>query len=131
MLDELGRARWLRRAAIGGLLCWHLGVACEEECGEGACGIGFDGKIYEKALDQVGLTLNANSLPTDQGGAFRPSGVRLGTPAITTRGLKEDKMAWIVELIDRVLANPESEENIAQVRAEVNAEMVKYPLFAW
>lgn len=50
---------------------------------------GFDGKLYEKALDKVGLTLNANALPSDKGGAFRPSGVRLGTPAITTRGLGE------------------------------------------
>ena len=70
-------------------------------------------------------------VPFDSRSAFQTSGLRFGTPAITTRGLTEDKMAWIVELIDRVLANPESEENIAAVRAEVNAEMVKYPLFAW
>ena len=54
-----------------------------------------------------------------------------GTPAITTRGLKEDKMPWIVDLIDQVLQNPESEANIAKVRSEVNAEMNQHPLFAW
>lgn len=53
---------------------------------------GIDGKFYEAALDKVGLTLNANSLPTDKGAAFRPSGVRLGTPAMTTRGLGEEEM---------------------------------------
>ena len=50
------------------------------------------GKFYEKALDLIGLTLNANALPGDTGGAFNPNGVRLGTPAITTRGMKEPEM---------------------------------------
>mgnify|MGYP002510737572 CR=1 FL=1 len=89
------------------------------------------GKVAEKALVAADITTNKNMVPFDSRSAFQTSGLRFGTPAITTRGLKEDKMAWIVELIDRVLANPESEENIAAVRAEVNAEMVKYPLFAW
>ena len=89
------------------------------------------GKVAEKALVAADITTNKNMVPFDSRSAFQTSGLRFGTPAITTRGLKEDKMAWIVELIDRVLSNPESEENIAAVRAEVNAEMVKYPLFAW
>jgi glycine hydroxymethyltransferase len=89
------------------------------------------GKLAEKALVAADITTNKNMVPFDSRSAFQTSGLRFGTPAITTRGLKEDKMPWIVELIDRVLQNPESEENIAQVRAEVNAEMVKYPLFAW
>lgn len=58
---------------------------------------GISGKFYEKALDMVGLTLNANSLPGDKGGAFRPGGVRLGTPAITTRGMGEKEMVKIAE----------------------------------
>lgn len=58
---------------------------------------GFDGKLYEKALDKIGLTLNANALPADKGGAFRPSGVRLGTPAMTTRGLGEPEMQQIAD----------------------------------
>ncbi|MDO4752760.1 MAG: serine hydroxymethyltransferase [Candidatus Saccharibacteria bacterium] len=77
---------------------------------------GFDGKIYEKALDMVGLTLNANALPTDKGGAFRPSGVRLGTPAITTRGLKEAEMkilaGWMKEVAD-ICKETETEEKLA------------------
>lgn len=63
---------------------------------------GFDGKLYEKALDKIGLTLNANALPTDKGGAFRPSGVRLGTPAMTTRGLGEPEMHQIADWMFQV-----------------------------
>lgn len=63
---------------------------------------GFDGKIYEKALDMVGLTLNANAVPTDRGGVFRPSGVRLGTPAATTRGLGEAEMKQIAKWMKKV-----------------------------
>lgn len=65
---------------------------------------GFDGKLYETALDRIGLTLNANSLPHDKGAAFRPSGVRLGTPAITTRGFGPAEMqqiaAWMKQVAD-------------------------------
>ena len=63
---------------------------------------GLDGKIYEKALDMAGLTLNTNSLPTDKGGAFRPSGVRLGTPAITTRGMGVEEMQKLADWMKRV-----------------------------
>ncbi|MBR3230422.1 serine hydroxymethyltransferase [Candidatus Saccharibacteria bacterium] len=83
---------------------------------------GFDGKIYEKALDMVGLTLNANALPSDQGGAFRPSGVRLGTPAITTRGLGPDEMKtlalWMKKVAD-ICKEAGSEENLSQYSAEL------------
>ena len=70
-------------------------------------------------------------VPFDSRSAFQTSGLRFGTPAITTRGVKEDQMDAIVALIDRVLSDPENEANIATVRAEVNAMMEKYPLFAW
>ena len=89
------------------------------------------GKKAEQALVAADITTNKNMVPFDSRSAFQTSGLRFGTPAITTRGLKEDKMPWIVELIDRVLLAPEDEQVIAAVRAEVNAEMVKYPLFAW
>ncbi|MBQ8101173.1 MAG: serine hydroxymethyltransferase [Paludibacteraceae bacterium] len=89
------------------------------------------GKIAEKALVSADITTNKNMVPFDSRSAFQTSGLRFGTPAITTRGLKEDKMPWIVELIDTVLSNPESEENIRSVREAVNKEMVQYPLFAW
>ena len=64
---------------------------------------GIDGKFYERALDLVGLTLNANAVPGDKGGAFRPSGVRLGTPAITTRGMKESEMQQIADWMKQVM----------------------------
>ena len=89
------------------------------------------GKKAEQALVAADITTNKNMVPFDSRSAFQTSGLRFGTPAITTRGLKDDKMPWIVELIDRVLLNPDDEQVIAAVRAEVNAEMVKYPLFAW
>lgn len=89
------------------------------------------GKVAEKALVLADITTNKNMVPFDSRSAFQTSGLRFGTPAITTRGLKEDKMTWIVDLIDKVLSAPESDANIAAVREEVNREMVQYPLFAW
>lgn len=89
------------------------------------------GKVAENALVAADITVNKNMVPFDTRSAFQTSGLRFGTPAITTRGLKEDKMPWIVELIDRVLQAPESESVIATVRAEVNREMTQHPLFAW
>ncbi|MBO7220822.1 MAG: serine hydroxymethyltransferase [Alistipes sp.] len=89
------------------------------------------GKLAEKALVAADITANKNMVPFDSRSAFQTSGLRFGTPAITTRGLKEDKMDYIAELIDRVLSDAENEENIAAVRKDVNALMENYPLFAW
>ena len=89
------------------------------------------GKVAEKALVAADITANKNMVPFDTRSAFQTSGLRFGTPAITTRGLKEDKMEYIAELIDRVLSDAENEENIAAVRKDVNALMEQYPLFAW
>ncbi len=89
------------------------------------------GKVAEKVLVSADITTNKNMVPFDSRSPFQTSGLRFGAPAITTRGLKEDQMDKIVELIDRVLADHENEENIAAVRAEVNAMMADYPLFAW
>ena len=89
------------------------------------------GKVAERALVDADITVNKNMVPFDSRSAFQTSGIRLGTPAITTRGAKEDLMVKIAELIERVLDNPESEENIATVRAEVNDLMKAYPLFAY
>ena len=89
------------------------------------------GKVAEKALVAADITTNKNMVPFDTRSAFQTSGLRFGTPAITTRGLKEDKMEYIAELIDRVLSDAENEENIAAVRKDVNALMEQYPLFAW
>ena len=89
------------------------------------------GKVAEKALVAADITANKNMVPFDSRSAFQTSGLRFGTPAITTRGLKEDKMEYIAELIDRVLTDAENEENIAAVRKDVNALMENYPLYAW
>lgn len=89
------------------------------------------GKVAEKALVAADITTNKNMVPFDTRSAFQTSGLRFGTPAITTRGLKEEQMPLIVELIDKVLQAPESEVNIAAVRSEVNRLMKVYPLFAW
>ena len=89
------------------------------------------GKVAEKALVAADITVNKNMVPFDSRSAFQTSGIRLGTPAITTRGAKEDLMKQIAAFIERVLDDPENEENIAQVRSEVNAIMAGYPLFAW
>ena len=89
------------------------------------------GKLAEKCLVAADITTNKNMVPFDSRSPFQTSGLRFGTPAITTRGLKEDKMDYIVGLIDRVLHDPENEDNIAAVRRDVNALMADYPLFAW
>ena len=89
------------------------------------------GKQAEKSLVAADITTNKNMVPFDNRSPFQTSGLRFGTPAITTRGLKEDKMDYIVELIDRVLSDPLNEEVIAAVRSDVNALMANYPLFAW
>ena len=99
---------------------------------------GIDGKVYEIALDRVGLTLNANALPTDKGGAFRPSGVRLGTPAVTTRGLgtaEMKKLAGWMRLVADICMKAKTEDNLddytedlATIREEVREVALKYPL---
>ena len=89
------------------------------------------GKVAEKVLVSADITVNKNMVPFDSRSPFQTSGIRVGTPAITTRGAKEDLMVKIVDLIDTVLANPENEAVIKTVREEVNKTMKDYPLFAY
>ena len=89
------------------------------------------GKVAEKVLVEADITANKNMVPFDSRSPFQTSGIRLGTPAITTRGLKEEEMGTIVEMIDTVLSNPESPANIAAVREKVNTMMADRPMFAW
>ena len=89
------------------------------------------GKQAERALVDADITVNKNMVPFDSRSAFQTSGIRLGTPAITTRGAKEPLMVKIAELIERVLNDFENEENIAAVRHEVNELMKDYPLFVY
>lgn len=89
------------------------------------------GKVAENALVAADITVNKNMVPFDSRSAFQTSGIRLGTPAITTRGAKEDLMVEIAEMIEEVLNAPEDERVIASVRQHVNETMKQYPLFAY
>ena len=89
------------------------------------------GKLAEKVLVEADITTNKNMVPFDSRSPFLTSGLRFGTPAITTRGAKEPLMGEIVELIDTVLSNPEDGKVIKAVREKVNGIMKDYPLFAW
>lgn len=89
------------------------------------------GKEAENALVKADITVNKNMVPFDDKSPFVTSGIRVGTPAITTRGIKEDKIPYIVELIDEVLMNKDNEQVIASVRKKVNELMKDLPLFAY
>ncbi|MDE6099124.1 MAG: serine hydroxymethyltransferase [Muribaculaceae bacterium] len=89
------------------------------------------GKIAEKVLVEADITANKNMVPFDSRSPFQTSGIRLGTPAITTRGVKENLMGEIVEMIDTVLNNVDNQPTIEAVRSKVNAIMADYPMFAY
>lgn len=91
----------------------------------------ISGKKAENALVAADITLNKNMVPFDSRSPFLTSGIRIGTPAITSRGLVESDMAWIVEMIDRVLNNFDDSAVLESVKNEVQAKMEKYSLFAW
>ncbi len=89
------------------------------------------GKVAEKVLVEADITANKNMVPFDSRSPFQTSGIRLGTPAITTRGAKEDLMGDIVEMIDTVLTHHDDPKMIAAVREKVNSVMEGYPMFAY
>jgi glycine hydroxymethyltransferase len=88
------------------------------------------GKQVENSLVKAHITVNKNMVPFDSRSPFQTSGLRVGTAAITTRGLKEDTMGEIVQLIDDVISNIDDEKLIAEVGQKVNSMMMGYPLFA-
>ena len=92
---------------------------------------GITGKQAENTLVLADITVNKNMVPFDDKSPFVTSGMRVGTPAITTRGIKEDTIPVIVDLIDEVLMNIDNEKVISEVRKKVNNLMSKYPLFAY
>ena len=88
------------------------------------------GKVAEKALDKAGITVNKNKIPFDPEKPFVTSGIRVGTPAVTTRGMKEEAMAQIGALIGEALTDPENDEHLAAVKAKVKELTAQYPLYA-
>lgn len=91
----------------------------------------LSGKEALAALEQVNITVNKNMVPFDDKSAFVTSGVRIGSPAITTRGLKEKDCLKIVGLIDNVLMNKDNAKELAKIKKKVNVMMEKYPLFSY
>ena len=89
----------------------------------------ISGKTAEKALEKAGITVNKNMVPFDQKSPFVTSGIRIGTPAVTTRSMGEDEMKKIVKMIDSIIRNPENNENINQVKAEVVDLCESYPIY--
>jgi len=92
---------------------------------------GLRGKEAEKALDEAWITVNKNSIPFDQNPPLNPSGIRLGSPAVTTRGFGEAEMRQVGELIARVLEAPADASNLAAVRRRVEELTDRFPLYAW
>jgi glycine hydroxymethyltransferase len=90
---------------------------------------GITGKVAEAALGKAGITVNKNAIPFDQNPPMVASGIRIGTPAITSRGMREPEMDRIAEFIGRVLASPDDEAAIGRVRTEVEALCRKFPLY--
>ncbi len=90
---------------------------------------GLTGKVAEKALDAAAITVNKNTVPKETQSPFVTSGIRVGTPAVTTRGMKEREMAAIADLIDRVLQAPEEADVAARVRHEVKSLSGRFPLY--
>ena len=89
------------------------------------------GKVAENTLVKADITINKNMVPFDSRSPFKTSGIRVGTAALSTRGLKEEHMAPIVDLIDQVLSDVENESVLAEVRGKVNEMMKDFPLFAY
>ena len=89
----------------------------------------ISGKLAEKILEKAGITVNKNMVPFDQKSPFVTSGIRIGTPAVTTRSMGEDEMKKIVKMIDSIIRNPENNENINQVKAEVVDLCESYPIY--
>jgi glycine hydroxymethyltransferase len=90
---------------------------------------GFTGKDVQEILDRVRITVNKNMIPFDKESPFKASGIRLGTPAVTTRGMKEKEMELIAELIDETLKHPADENHLQKIRDRVSELTARFPLY--
>ncbi len=90
---------------------------------------GISGSEGEKALDKAGITVNKNMIPDDARSAMDPSGIRLGTPALTTRGFKEEEMKLVAQFIDQALSNSSNEAKLSEIKSEVKNLTDKFPLY--
>ena len=93
-------------------------------------GTELTGKVAEEALDKAGITVNKNTVPNETRSPFVTSGIRIGTPAATSHGLKEAEMEQVAGFIAAALADPANEANLAEVKGKVNGLMRKFPLYA-
>ena len=91
---------------------------------------GVSGKVAEKTLEKAGITVNKNMVPFDKRSPFITSGIRIGSPAITTRGMGEDEMAQIINYIDKIISNIEDESIIEKVKTEVQTLCSSFPLYS-
>ena len=91
---------------------------------------GLTGKEAEEALIKADITVNKNMVPFDDQSPFVTSGIRIGTPAITTRGLKENNISELTDLIDRAIMNQDNDAELARVKSEINKMMIQFPLFS-
>jgi len=90
---------------------------------------GVTGKVAEAALGKAGMTVNKNAIPFDRNPPMVASGIRIGTPAVTTRGMREAEMEIIAEFVVRALKTPEDDRMLATIRNEVEAFCQKFPLY--
>jgi len=90
---------------------------------------GITGKVAEAALDKAGITANKNTIPFDPEKPFVTSGLRIGTPAVTTRGMKEADMAKVADFIDRAIAHHDDDAYLATVAQEVETFLKSFPLY--
>ena len=92
---------------------------------------GLTGKLAQETLIKADITINKNAVPFDDKSPFVTSGMRIGTAAVTTRGMKENEMGQIVEFIDEVLMNHDTSTKLEVIKEKINQMMGKYPLFAY